>query len=99
TIIGCAALYPFTDQQAGELACVATHPEFTNQGIGSRLLAHLETKARNELHLKRLVALTTQAEHWFREQGFAPIGVDELPAEKAELYNYQRRSKIFQKIL
>lgn len=99
TLIGCAALYPFADQQAAELACVATHPEFANQGVGSRLLAHLESVARNEHRLKRLFVLTTQAEHWFREKGFAPIGIEDLPAEKAELYNYQRRSKIFQKAL
>ncbi|GMU46351.1 MAG: hypothetical protein AMXMBFR26_11330 [Porticoccaceae bacterium] len=99
TLIGCAALYPFAAQQAAELACVATHPEFANQGVGSRLLAHLEGVARNEHRLKRLFVLTTQAEHWFREKGFTPIGIEDLPAAKAELYNYQRRSKIFQKAL
>lgn len=99
TIIGCAALYPFADKAAAELACVATHPDFCNQGMGSRLLAHLETKARAEHGLKHLFVLTTQAEHWFREQGFTPIGIEDLPAAKAELYNYQRRSKIFQKTL
>lgn len=98
-IIGCAALYPFAAQQAAELACVATHPEFSNQGLGGRLLAHLEGVARNEHRLKRLFVLTTQAEHWFREKGFEPIGIEDLPAAKAELYNYQRRSKIFQKTL
>ena len=99
TIVSCAALYPFAHQQAAELACVATHPDFANQGLGSRLLAHLEAKARSEHRLKRLFVLTTQAEHWFREKGFEPIGIEDLPAEKAELYNYQRRSKIFQKVL
>ena len=99
TIVSCAALYPFAHQQAAELACVATHPDFANQGLGSRLLAHLEAKARSEHRLKRLFVLTPQAEHWFREKGFEPIGIEDLPAEKAELYNYQRRSKIFQKVL
>ncbi|MBL4868706.1 MAG: amino-acid N-acetyltransferase, partial [Pseudomonadales bacterium] len=27
-IVGCAALYPFIDQQLGELACVAVHPDY-----------------------------------------------------------------------
>lgn len=99
TIVSCAALYPFAHRQAAELACVATHPDFANQGLGSRLLAHLEAKARSEHRLERLFVLTTQAEHWFREKGFEPIGIEDLPAEKAELYNYQRRSKIFQKVL
>lgn len=99
TIIGCAALYPFADKAAAELACVATHPDFCNQGLASRLLAHLETRARTELGLKHIFVLTTRAEHWFREKGFTPIGIDELPAARAELYNYRRRSKIFQKRL
>lgn len=98
-IVSCAALYPFADQRAAELACVATHPDFVDQGLGSRLLAHLEARARSEYRLERLFVLTTQAEHWFREKGFEPIGIEDLPAEKAELYNYQRRSKIFQKTL
>jgi len=29
TLLGCAALYPIADSHAGELACVATHPNFT----------------------------------------------------------------------
>jgi len=99
TIVSCAALYPFPDQRAAELACLATHPDFANQGLGSRLLAHLEARARAEHRIERLFVLTTQAEHWFREKGFEPIGIEDLPAEKAALYNYQRRSKIFQKRL
>ena len=27
-IIGCCALYPFEDERAGELACLATHPSY-----------------------------------------------------------------------
>lgn len=98
-IIGCAALYPFNGEPAGELACVATHLDFCNQGLAARLLTYLEEKAKTELNLTQLFALTTQAAHWFQENGFTPSKLEQLPAEKAELYNFQRNSKIFVKSL
>lgn len=113
-IVGCAALYPFSGalisgtlvsgpltsgQGAGELACVATHLDFCNQGLAGRLLAYLEDKARTELGLSQLFVLTTQAAHWFQENGFMPSDIEQLPTEKAELYNFQRNSKIFVKPL
>jgi amino-acid N-acetyltransferase len=98
TLLGCAALYPIADSLAGELACVATHPEFHNQGIASRLLKCVEKDA-TENRLKTLFVLTTQTAHWFREQGFTEAAVSELPAEKQSLYNYQRQSRIFSKKL
>ena len=86
-------------ESAGELACVATHLDFCNQGLGGRLLAYLENKAKHELGINQLFVLTTQAAHWFQENGFTPSSLEHLPAEKAELYNFQRNSKIFSKIL
>ena len=51
------------------------------------------------MKLKRLVVLTTRAEHWFVERGFTEAGVDELPRQKRALYNYQRRSVVLVKRL
>lgn len=98
-LIACAALYPFNDGKAAELACVVTHPDFHNQGLATRLLEHLQDKAKNELELQALFVLTTQAAHWFQENGFVATSLEKLPLEKAELYNYQRKSKIFYKPL
>ena len=98
-LIACAALYPFNDGNAAELACVVTHPDFHNQGLATRLLEHLQDKAKNELELEALFVLTTQAAHWFQENGFVATSLGQLPLEKAELYNYQRKSKIFYKPL
>ena len=98
TLLGCAALYPIDNSDAGELACVATHPEFHNQGIASRLLKNIESDARAN-SLKTLFVLTTQTAHWFREQGFVEAALADLPAEKQSLYNYQRQSRIFSKQL
>lgn len=96
-IIACAALYPFAESDAGELACVVTHPDFHNRGLAARLLQSLEKQAHKDFGLKRLFVLTTQAAHWFKEQGFSESSLEQLPAEKAALYNWQRNSKILVK--
>ncbi len=97
-IIGCAALYPFAEERAVELACVVVHPDFRGRDAGERLLAAMEQRARRK-RFKKLFVLTTRAEHWFIEHGYAEVNVDELPEQKREMYNYQRRSVVLTKKL
>ncbi|MBM3341855.1 MAG: amino-acid N-acetyltransferase [Betaproteobacteria bacterium] len=97
-IIGCAALYPFAEERAAELACLVVHPDFRGRDAGERLLEAMEQRARRK-RLKKIFVLTTRAEHWFVERGFAEVNVDELPAQKREMYNYQRRSVVLIKRL
>lgn len=92
-ILGCAALYPFTEEHVSELACLAIHPDYRDQGHGNRLLKHIEDKAINQ-GIHTLFVLTTHATHWFIEHGFTPVTPAELPKAKQNLYNYQRRSKV-----
>ena len=96
-IVGCAALYPYGEDQA-ELACVAVHPHFRRWGYGEQLLKRIEMRAR-AVGIKRLFVLTTMTSHWFRERGFVEQSVEELPEEKRLVYNLQRRSKVFSKPL
>lgn len=96
--IGCAALYPFPEEKAGELGCLAVHPDYRDAGRGAMLLEYMEAVARKK-KLKRLFVLTTQTAHWFVERGFAEQGVEALPQQKKALYNYQRKSKVFVKRL
>jgi len=96
--IGCAALYPFSEEKAGELGCLAVHPDYRDAGRGAMLLEYMEAVARKK-KLKRLFVLTTQTAHWFVERGFAEEGVEALPQQKKALYNYQRKSKVFVKRL
>lgn len=97
-IIACAALYPYPDDHSGEIACVATHADYRGADRGERLLAALETKAAN-LGLSKVFILTTRTAHWFQEQGFVEATLDQLPAKKQALYNFQRNSKVFIKEL
>jgi amino-acid N-acetyltransferase len=97
-VIACAALYGYPAEGMGELACVAVHPEYRNRGRGDRLLARMEAIAR-ERGIGHLFVLTTQTAHWFRERGFEPASLADLPMEKQALYNYRRNSKVFIKPL
>ncbi|MGB1949552.1 MAG: amino-acid N-acetyltransferase [Marinobacter sp.] len=98
TIVGCAALYHYPEEGAGELSCFAVDPNYRRAGRGDDILAMVEKLARSQ-GIARLFVLTTQTEHWFRERGFLPSTVPELPGPKLASYNTQRNSKVFVKTL
>lgn len=97
-IVCCAALYPFEEHQAAELACMATHPDYCSRGLASRLLDDVEKQALAR-GCRKLFVLTTQTAHWFLEKGFVSASLTDIPEQKQRLYNYQRNSKIFVKKL
>ncbi len=97
-IIGCAALYAYPDHQMAELACVAVHADYRKSGRGDALLSYIQQQAK-KIGLKTLFVLTTRTAHWFIERGFAESDISKLPLQKQQLYNFQRKSKIFSKPL
>lgn len=92
-IIGCAALYAFPEENMAEMACLAISPDYRSGDRGLKLLDHIKSVAKSQ-GIERLFVLTTKSLHWFREQGFEEITLDQLPLKKQELYNFQRNSKI-----
>ena len=97
-IAGCAALYPFPEEQAAELACLAVAQDFRGRGFGDMLLAEAEKRGK-KAGFRQLFVLTTRTEHWFEERGFVDSSPDHLPRSKQALYNYKRKSKVLQKSL
>jgi amino-acid N-acetyltransferase len=97
-IFGCAALYPFPESGMAEMACLTVSQEAQAAGDGERLLKHIETRAR-AAGLTKLFVLTTRTMHWFKKRGFMPASVDDLPKDRAHMYNWQRRSQILIKTL
>lgn len=93
-IIACAALYPYLEANAGEIACVAIHPDYRKGNRGERLINALETDAKSQ-KISSLFVLTTVSAHWFREQGFVEQTMEQLPEGKKQMYNFQRKSKVF----
>lgn len=97
-IIACAALYPTGSKAMGELACLAVHPDYRDEGRGDRLLGWIEQQA-HKAGISSLCVLTTHTAHWFRERGFRVADLDALPSKRRQMYNYQRNSRVFIKPL
>jgi amino-acid N-acetyltransferase len=92
TVIACAALHDYPEDNVMELACMAVNPAYQNQNKGDMLYKFIETIAM-ENGAKMLFVLTTQTEHWFIERGFSEADIDSLPVQKKDIYNFQRNSK------
>lgn len=97
-LFGCAALYPYTQEKIGEMACLTVAPEAQGSGDGERLLKRIEQRARAR-GLTRIFVLTTRTEHWFLKRGFVKVNVDDLPEDRRKLYNWQRKSLVLMKQL
>lgn len=97
-IFGCAALYAYGDEHVGEMACLAVNPQAQGGGDGERILKRIEQRAR-AAGLRRLFVLTTRTMHWFLKRGFVQAGVETLPRERQNLYNWQRKSQVLIKDL
>ncbi len=97
--VACVALHQL-DATKGELACLYVSPSHENQGIGTKLIAFVEAKAR-ELGCTELVTLSTQAFTYFQSKGgFSEGAPEDLPPERREKYEQSgRNSKILVKKL
>lgn len=97
-VVACAALFALADSDAGELACLAVHPDYRQKHLAKVLLRRIEAEARNQ-GLSRLIVLTTHTAHWFKEQGFVSSSIEALPVARQQLYNNQRNSQVLLKTL
>jgi amino-acid N-acetyltransferase len=97
-VVGCAALYPYPDEDIAELACVAVHPQYREAGRADVLLQYVERVCRDH-GITRVYVLTTRTAHWFVERGFEPSSPRVLPEAKRTAYDKKRRSKVFLKAL
>ncbi|CAL9160865.1 unnamed protein product [Musa hybrid cultivar] len=98
SIIACAALIPFFDNNCGEVASIAVSPECRGQGQGDKLLDFIEKKA-SLLGLEKLFLLTTRAADWFVRRGFTECSIESIPAERRKRINLSRGSKYYMKKL
>jgi amino-acid N-acetyltransferase len=93
SIRACGALHDLGESQ-GEIAAVATDPNYTDLGLGRRIVGYLVEKARKN-NLRRVFVLTTQSQDWFELLGFKEASVDSLPEKKRKVYDQTRKSKVF----
>ncbi len=98
--VACVALHVYPEQKKGELACLYVNPIHENRGIGRKLIAFVENKAR-EMGLNDLITLSTQAFTYFQSKGgFSEGTPDDLPPTRREKYDQSgRNSKVLVKKL
>ena len=93
SIRACGALHNWGESQ-GEIAAVATDPNYTDLGLGRKIVGYLIEKAKKS-QIRRVFVLTTQTQDWFESLGFKEAAVESLPEQKRLIYDYGRNSKVF----
>jgi amino-acid N-acetyltransferase len=100
TVVGCAALHLYPDEEMAEMAAVCVDTRYENQGIGGKLMHYAEAQAR-AYGVEKLFCLSTQAYNYFQQKGgFTPGTPDDLPPARRERYDKSgRRSLVLLKRL
>jgi len=93
SIRACGALHDWGESQ-GEIAAVAIDSNYTDLGLGRKIVGFLIEKAK-KTGFKRVFVLTTQSQDWFESLGFKEARVDTLPEQKRKIYDQSRNSKVF----
>lgn len=98
--VACIALHPFPEQGKAELACLYVNSSHENQGIGRKLMAFVEDKAK-KAGLKEIITLSTQTFTYFQSKGGFTEGTPEdLPPSRRGKYEQSgRKSKVLVKKL
>ena len=97
-ILGCAALYPFPKARAGELACLAVHPDYRERR--PRREDHGRDRGARARRGDEAALRADDAGDALVRRARLPRGRRRrLPGAAEELYNWQRRSKVLVKPL
>lgn len=94
-LAGICSLQPYKGANAGEIVGLYTITRFKGEGIGSKLVAKMIAEGER-LGLFSLFACTTQegAQRLFERQGFCRVSPEEVPAEKWQGYDPERKKQI-----
>tara|TARA_R100000027_G_scaffold49762_1_gene38283 strand:- start:2865 stop:4208 length:1344 start_codon:yes stop_codon:yes gene_type:complete len=100
SLIACATLVPYPEQNVAEVASVFVQPFYQGRGVGLKMIEFAEKRAA-EKGFEKLFALSTQSYVFFRDVcQFREVAPTELPAARQEILQTSgRRSKILMKDL
>jgi len=93
SVRACGALHDWGESQ-GEIAAIATDPNYTDLGLGKKIVGFLAEKAKKS-KMTRVFVLTTRSQDWFESLGFKEAAVESLPEQKRKVYDQTRKSKVF----
>ncbi len=90
-LAGIAALLPYRDEAAGEIASLYALTRFLGEGVGAHLVRFAVEHARAQ-GLRYVFACTTRerVESFFERSGFRRVSPDELPASRWKGYDADR---------
>jgi amino-acid N-acetyltransferase len=94
-IVACAQMKLFEDGFS-EIGCLVVRKEYRTQGRGDAMLGYLE-RLSLQVGCSKVFVLSTQTMEWFVERGFKRATVADLPQSRQEVYNHNRKSKIYMK--
>jgi N-acetylglutamate synthase-like GNAT family acetyltransferase len=94
-LAGIGALRCAAGAEAGEVASLYTLTRFEGEGVGSHLVGYAIARAR-ELGLAYVYACTTaqRVGAFFERLGFRPVEHSEVPTEKWQAYDPERRRRL-----
>lgn len=93
SVHACGALHHWGEGQ-GEIAALATDPQYTDLGLGRRIVHYLIDRAMKQ-NMSRVFVLTTCTHDWFEFLGFTECSVASLPESRRRHYDHNRKSKVF----
>ena len=98
--VGCAAMHVYQACNTAEFASFVVSEGHRDFGLGTRLIQHVESKAK-ELGVRQLFCLSTQAFTYFTQRaGFVDGQPEDLPEQRRRRWaNNGRNSKILIKAL
>jgi amino-acid N-acetyltransferase len=98
--VACGAVHLYPAERKAEMACVYVDDRHSNLGIGAKLMAYAEARAR-AAGAAEFFCLSTQAFNYFMQKGgFRPGGPEDLPASRRQAYERSgRRSRVLVKRL
>lgn len=91
-IRACAALHTYPEN-TGEIAGLAVDEAYTHMGIGPQLVDRLIQRGKGA-GFSSIFVLTTQSGDWFEKFGFKTAEITELPRERREKWDPNRRSRV-----
>jgi len=90
--VGCVAMHPFPEEAKAELACLLVAGSYENRGVGRKLIAYVETLAKQRGY-RELFCLSTQAFSYFQiKGGFKEAAAENLPAARRSTYEQSKRN-------
>jgi amino-acid N-acetyltransferase len=96
-IVGCAALYPYGEEQA-ELACLAVHPHYRRWGYGALLMKRIEAQGAWPVSIVCLSS-PRRPRSGSRNVVSPSARLMSCRPRKRLVYNLQRRSSVLMKEL